>query len=279
MSKSERRTYKKSRPRKKRSGGFRRRSWVALILGGILVAIIYIAIFYHFFVSPLSFRWRAIYGEPDYPTGYSVMGIDISHHQDDVDWNRLRNARIANLPLHFVIIKATEGTNLIDENFNENFYRARENDLVRGAYHYFKPNRDARTQAHFYLKQAHLLEGDLPPILDVEERGKKPLKQFQQDVLKWLQIVEKEYNVAPIIYAGYKFKVDYLNSPEFSRYPLWIAHYYEKQLRYKGPWLMWQYTDCGRIDGIKGTVDLNIFNGEVPDLHAATIPSPSEPLE
>lgn len=280
MQKTGRRTYnRKSRPRKKRSGGFRHRSWWVLLLGGVLTAAVYIAVFYHFFVSPLSFRWRAIYGEPDYPSGYSVMGIDISHHQADVDWERLRNAHIANLPLHFVIIKATEGTNLIDENFNDNFYRARENDLVRGAYHYFKTNRDAKKQAKFYLKQAHLLEGDLPPILDIEERGKKPLKQFQQDVLKWLQIVEREYNVVPIIYTGYKFKVDYLNTPEFDRYPLWIAHYYEKQLKYKGEWLMWQYTDCGRVDGIKGTVDLNIFNGEVRDLHACTIQSSSGPLE
>ena len=74
----------------------------------MLIVVIYVAIFYHFFVSPLSFRWRAIYGEPDYPSGYDIMGIDISHHQDNVDWDRLRNASIGNLPVQFVVIKATE---------------------------------------------------------------------------------------------------------------------------------------------------------------------------
>lgn len=275
----QRRYNNRARGRGSRKRSSRVRSWWALLVGGVLVAVVYVAVFYHFFVSPLSFRWRAIYGEPGYPSGYSVMGIDISHHQSDVDWLRLRNAHVADLPLHFVIIKATEGTKLIDENFNDNFYRARENDLVRGAYHYYKTNRDPKTQAKFYLKQVHLLDGDLPPILDIEERGNKPLKQFQKDVLKWLELVEEEYSVAPIIYTGYKFKVDYLGAPEFDRYPLWIAHYYEKQLKYKGPWLMWQYTDCGRVDGIKGTVDLNIFNGEVADLMASTLQTSSDEPE
>ena len=262
-----------------RTHGFRLRSWWALLLGGVLVVIAYIAIFYHFFVSPLSFRWRAIYGEPDYPSGYQVMGIDVSHHQSRIDWDHLRNAHIANQPLQFVIIKATEGTSLTDENFIENFHLAKVNGIIRGAYHYYKPNRGAKLQAEYFKRNAPLEEGDLPPILDIEERGNKPLPAFQNDILTWLQIVEKHYGVTPIIYTGYKFKVDYLNKPAFDKYPLWIAHYYEKELRYKGPWVMWQYTDCGKVDGIRGTVDLNIFNGEMKDLVAFTIQPPSEPEE
>ena len=270
---------RKSRPRRKRSGGSRLRSWWVLLLGGILVVVVYIGIFYHFFVSPLSFRWRAIYGEPDYPSGYNVMGIDVSHHQNRIDWDKLRNGKIGNLPVQFVISKATEGTTLTDDNFIENFHQAKLNGIIRGAYHYYKANRDTKAQAEYYHHQAPLEEGDLPPILDIEERGNKPLKTFQQDILRWLKIVEEYYGVTPIIYTGYKFKVDYLNTPEFDKYPLWIAHYYEKELRYKGAWVMWQYTDCGKVDGIRGTVDLNIFNGETKDLVAFTIQPPSEPEE
>lgn len=281
MNKTTNKTRRRSRPSGRRSGGSRSfRSWPALLLGGVLIVVIYVAIFYHFFVSPLSFRWRAIYGEPDYPSGYDVMGIDISHHQDNVDWDRLRNASIGNLPVQFVVIKATEGETLIDQNFNDNFYRAGKNDIIRGAYHYFKSNKSSTRQAEFFLKQVHLQEGDLPPILDVEERGNKPLAEFQRDVLNWLEIVQSIYGVAPIIYTGYKFKVDYLNTKAFDDYPLWIAHYYEKELKYQGRWMMWQYTDCGRVDGVKGSVDLNIFNGSMKDLVASTLqPDLDEPEE
>ena len=103
----------------KSSGGSRWLSWWGLLLGGILVVAAYVFVFYNFFVTPLSFRWRAIYGEPDYPTGYDIMGIDISHHQDRIDWDRLRNAKIGDHPISFVIIKATEGATLFDENFND----------------------------------------------------------------------------------------------------------------------------------------------------------------
>lgn len=281
MNKTTNKRRRRSRPSGRRSGGSRSfRSWPALLLGGVLIVVIYVAIFYHFFVSPLSFRWRAIYGEPDYPSGYDIMGIDISHHQDNVDWDRLRNASIGNLPVQFVVIKATEGETLIDQNFNENFYRAGQNDIIRGAYHYFKSNKNSTRQAEFFLKQVHLQEGDLPPILDVEERGNKPLAEFQRDVLNWLEIVQSIYGVAPIIYTGYKFKVDYLNTKAFDDYPLWIAHYYEKELKYQGRWMMWQYTDCGRVDGVKGSVDLNIFNGSMKDLVASTLqPDLDEPEE
>ena len=262
----------KVRGRSSRRHSSRRRwSWWGLLAGAFLMAATYIALSYYFFVTPLSFRWRAIYGEPDYPAGYDVMGIDISHHQSRINWDVLRNSRIGDHPISFVFIKATEGATLIDENFNENFYRSRENSIVRGAYHFFKANTDAASQAEFYLRQVHLDDGDLRPVLDVEERGSKPLKAFQSDVLAWLTAVEKAYDVPPIIYTGYKFKVDFLSAQAFDRYPLWIAHYYTKELKYQGQWHFWQYTDCGRLDGIRGTVDFNLFNGDVRQLMQLTI--------
>ena len=84
--------------------------------------------------------------------------------------------------------------------------------------------------------------------------------------------VEKEYGVKPIIYTGYKFKLHYLNTPAFDEYPYWIAHYYVENLEYKGKWNFWQHTDCGKVTGIKGNVDCNIFNGSFEDLMKLTIP-------
>ncbi|MBO7068811.1 MAG: glycoside hydrolase family 25 protein [Bacteroidaceae bacterium] len=247
--------------------------------GIILVAVAYVGLFYYFFVSPYSFRWKAIYGEPEYPDGYNVRGIDISHYQTSIKWDKLRNASLNNDPVRFVIIKATEGKDLFDDDFNDNFFQAKENDFIRGAYHFFVPGVDAAAQARFFLHQVHLVPGDLPPVLDIEKTGKLSKKQLQNDVKKWLDIVEKKYGVKPILYTSYKFKKDYLDDPVFNEYPYWIAHYYINKLEYKGDWVLWQHTDCGKVDGITGFVDCNIFNGTIQDLEAFTIKDREEDLQ
>lgn len=241
-------------------------------VGGIGIVIVYIWLFYYFFVSPTGFRWRALYGEANYPDGYEIHGIDISHYQGDIDWDDLRNAMIEGCPLRFIVIKATEGSSRVDEKFNDNFYMAREYGYIRGAYHFWSNKTTAREQAYFFLNKVRLEDGDLPPVLDVEHKPKdRSAEDFQRDILTWLHIVEDKYHVKPIIYTYYKFKEKYLNAPVFDDYPYWIAHYYVDKVEYKGEWKFWQHTDVGRLPGIKGYVDFNIYNGSYYDLRKLTI--------
>ena len=240
--------------------------------GAVVITAFYVWAFYYFFVSPFGFRWRALFGEPDYPQGYEIHGIDISHHQGKIDWSELRNAMIAKCPLRFVMIKATEGSGHIDENFQENFYQAREYGFIRGAYHFWSIKTPAREQANYFLSQVHLEEGDLPPVLDVENiPADISVEDFQREVLTWLHVVEDKYHVKPIIYTYYKFKESYLSDQRFDDYPYWIAHYDVDKVEYKGKWKFWQHTDVGRLPGIKGYVDLNIYNGSYYDLKKLTI--------
>lgn len=159
----------------------------------------------------------------------------------------------------------------MDEHFNYNFYQAKKNDLIRGTYHFFVPDIDPVKQAQFYLHQVHLEPGDLPPVLDVEHIGKSSTKELQRNVKKWLDIVEKRYGVKPILYTGFKFREKYLSDPLFDQYPFWIAHYHVPELQYKGEWKFWQHTDCGQLEGIKGDVDCNIFNGSLQELTDLTL--------
>ena len=245
--------------------------WVRILLL-FLGGIVYAWAFYYFFVSPTGFRWRALYGDAEYPDGYEIHGIDISHYQGDIDWNKLKMAKIGNSPVKFILIKSTEGSNQLDENFNDNFYQAREYGFIRGAYHFWSNKSTPRQQAYYFLKQVHLEDGDLPPVLDVEHKPKdKSNEEFQRDVLTWLHIVEDRYHVKPILYTYYKFKEAYLNTPVFDDYPYWIAHYYVEKVAYKGPWKFWQHTDVGKLPGIKGYVDFNIYNGSYYDLRKLTI--------
>ena len=244
-------------------------------IGGLAVVAGYIWFFYYIFVGPFGFRWRALYGDVSYPEGYEIHGIDISHHQGTIDWGKLRDhGTINKLPVRFVMIKATEGSSETDENFYDNFHQAREHGFTRGAYHFYSVHSPADTQARHFLNQVKLENGDLPPVLDVEHKPKKQSdEEFRRSIKQWLDIVEKHYKVKPIIYTYYKFKMKYLNDSIFDSYPYWIAHYYVDSVEYKGRWKFWQHTDAGKLPGIKGNVDLNIYNGSYYDLRQMTIGS------
>lgn len=226
-----------------------------------------------YFITPFTTRWRALYGDIVYPEGYSIHGIDVSHHQGKINWEKVADAEINKEPVAFVVIKATEGKSFLDENFNDNFFNARKYGLVRGAYHFFSPSVSGIEQAEHYLHQVHLDEGDMPPILDIEESGGLSPEQLRSEALKWLKEVEDCYGVPPIIYTGLKFKRKFLSTPEFDRYPFWIARYYVKEVDYEGPWRFWQHTDLGRIDGIKGPVDFDVYNGSMYDLRQLLLSS------
>ena len=248
-------------------------------IGGIAIILVYIWAFYYFFVSPTGFRWRALYGDAEYPEGYEIHGIDISHYQGEIDWEQLKNAMIEGCPVRFVIIKSTEGASRLDDHFRENFNQVRDYGFIRGVYHFWSNKSSAREQAYYFLDKVHLTEGDSPPVLDIEHKpADKSVDDFQRDVLTWLHIVEDKYHAKPIIYTYYKFKEKYLSAPVFDDYPYWIAHYYVDKVQYQGKWKFWQHTDAGKLPGIKGYVDFNIYNGSFYDLRKLCIGSKGESL-
>ena len=280
--------HRAKKPRKPRLTSPVRRKrpglWVRLLqkmprwafwIGGLSLAAVYVWFFYYFFVSPFGFRWKALYGYVPQPEGYEIHGIDISHYQGDIDWEVLRNqGMIDKCPVRFVMIKATEGANRTDPKFYDNFNQALEYGFTRGAYHFYSVHSPAHEQARYFIDVVQLEKGDLPPVLDVEHKPKQQSdEEFKQSVLEWLHIVENHYQVKPIIYTYYKFKMRYLNDKVFDQYPYWIAQYYVDSVEYKGEWKFWQHTDVGRLPGIKGYVDFNIYNGSYYDLRQLTIGS------
>ena len=107
--------------------------------------------FYLFFIRPYAYRWKPCYGAKMYgvclPLNYEIHGIDISHHQGDIDWGVLQTMQANAFPLKFAFIKATEGGDLADPKFPFNFAEARRHGYIRGAYHFFNPSTPASRQA------------------------------------------------------------------------------------------------------------------------------------
>lgn len=249
-------------------------TWVRYLLY-LLVIAVFVSGFYYFFIRPYAYRWKPCYGLKGYgicmPAGYGVHGIDVSHYQGNIDWKMLEKTRQGQFPVEFVFMKATEGGDFPDDRFVENFDSARIHGFIRGAYHFYNPKTDPDKQADFFIQSVHLESGDLPPVLDIEKKS-KDIRKLQTDLKIWLQKVEKHYGVKPIIYASYKFKERYLNDSVFNSYPYWIAHYYVDSVKYEGDWKFWQHTDVGTLPGIEEKVDLNVFNGSLPEMKKMLIP-------
>ncbi|MGZ8559297.1 MAG: glycoside hydrolase family 25 protein [Chitinophagaceae bacterium] len=196
------------------------------------------------------------------PTEYIIHGIDVSRYQSLIAWEEVKTMKVDNIQLGFAFIKATEGIRNTDPQFRRNWKKAKSNDIIRGAYHFFIASKDGKMQAENFIKRVELKPGDLPPVLDIEQRNGVSKIQLKREAKEWLDVVEAYYKVKPIIYTNVDFYNQNLGE-EFDGYPLWAAHYYEQQKpRIGREWLFWQHNDRGNVNGIVSKVDFNVFNGD-----------------
>ncbi len=201
----------------------------------------------------------------DIPTNYSIYGIDVSHHQNEIDWQLVKEMKVKNVAIGFAFIKATEGVNNADELFSDNMNEAKEAGIPRGAYHFFISSKSGKIQAENFIDVVKLNKGDLPPVLDVEQINGTSLIDMQQRIADWLAIVEKKYNVKPIIYTNADFYKTFLVG-RFDDYPLWVAHYLVKDKpSIDRNWIFWQHNENAQVTGIRTKVDFNVFNGDSAD--------------
>ena len=230
--------------------------WVIVFLSTLIVAA---SVAFYLFGKKSVVRYSTF--GIDMPVNYSIHGIDISHYQDDINWEEVKQMQIDNIKIGFCFIKATEGDERVDNRFETNWNKAKENNIPRGAYHFFDPEKSGAVQAQNFIKNVQIGKGDLPPVLDVEQLNGVSIVDLQQRVGEWLQLVEAHYKVKPLIYTGADFYKRNLMS-KFDEYPLWVAHYFIKDKpRIHRSWVFWQHNDGGHVNGIDAYVDFNVFNG------------------
>ena len=201
---------------------------------------------------------------------YPVHGVDVSAYQGNIDWTVLSEG------LDFAFIKATEGSGAADAHFAANFAGAAEAGLLAGAYHFFSFESPGETQAENFIRTAGSLSGRLPPVVDVELYGrfkKEPpaLEDVRAKLCPLLTALEARYGTKPILYATGAAWSMYLKDA-YAGYPLWIREVY---LIPGMPFLFWQYSDRGRLEGYDGPekyIDLNVFFGSTEALAALALP-------
>lgn len=196
---------------------------------------------------------------------HPVHGIDVSKYQGTIDWQQVRAAGVS-----FAFIKATEGGDLLDSRFRENWEGARRAGIPRGAYHFTYWCRPMAEQIEWFKRNVPVEPDALPPVLDVEWNFQSPtcprrvpVPLAQAKMREFLHAMERHYGKKPIIYADIKFHREVLANGEFAEYPFWVRSVAAvPHERYPGRrWAFWQITATGRVAGISTPVDRNVFAG------------------
>ena len=189
---------------------------------------------------------------------YAIRGFDVSHHQGEINWKK-----ISPVQYQFVYLKATEGGDFKDRNFQENWLKAREQGLHVGAYHFYRLCRDGKVQAENFIATVPNKADALPPVIDLEYDSNCINAFTKEQLLREIQVMhdqlQQHYGKQPIFYISKSFYHIVLMG-SFINTPLWVRDYQEQpKLKDGRQWLFWQHTQNGKIDGIDKPVDLNVY--------------------
>ena len=193
-----------------------------------------------------------------------TIGVDISEYQAEVDMEVLAAQNV-----QFIYMKATEGSGFTDSRFADNWAAAKACGIPAGAYHFFSFDSPGKMQAQNYIETVGSLEaGNLIPAVDVEfyadKRNNPPdEEELVRELSDFLDALEKEYKVKPMIYAPREIWEKYLFG-NFDEYPRWVRSiYYPVTFETGGNWVLWQYCDTGELEGYYGGeryIDLDVLH-------------------
>lgn len=206
--------------------------------------------------------------------GQSFDGIDVSNHNGVIDWDKV----VKNNPsLSFVYVKASEGATYKDARYLDNIKGARKAGLKVGAYHYFRMTSSVEDQYENFINQLESAPFDLIPMVDVETNDKVPIKQFRNELRKFLDKIEKRFSVAPVIYGTNRSYNELCGADFDGKYLLYIGRYGNMAPVVKGKsvYTVWQYSEKGQIMGIPKPVDLCRLNPQSDMSVLAMPPHPS----
>jgi lysozyme len=191
------------------------------------------------------------------PDGFPAFGIDVSHHQGKINWEKLLVKQQYDTIIQFVYCKVTEGSDHTDTQWERNRKILRKLKMPHGAYHFFNPKSEPRPQAEHFLAHWKKEDLDLPPVLDVETEGFSD-EDLIAKMKIWLTVVENKTGMRPIIYCSLNFfETKFMN--QFNDYKFWIAAYSRRPKFIEDSRVIhWQYSESGDLPGIDEKVDFNV---------------------
>ncbi len=197
--------------------------------------------------------------------GEDMKGIDVSVHNGNIDWQKVKNAGI-----DFAILRAGFGrlASQKDEHFEQNYSGAKAAGIPIGAcwYSYAMSEDEARLEADVFLSIIKGKQFEFPVYYDVEEKkqfalGKEKVSAIMRAFLE--RVEAAGYFVG--LYGSASSLTTHTADDIKSRYTIWLAHWVDKT-SYSGAYGIWQHSEKGRVDGINGNVDLDIGYKDFPTI-------------
>ncbi|KAF6576447.1 glycoside hydrolase family 25 protein [Paenibacillus polymyxa] len=202
----------------------------------------------------------------------AAEGIDVSRYQGTIDWKRVRADGKS-----FAFIKASQGQRYVDPTFITNAKGIKAAGLLLGAYHFVDATNvnAAKAEARHFAEVLEQVGGvkvlDLPAVMDYENNpGSLSSAAIHEIALAFLTEFERVSGSKPMVYTGNAFATHF--KVPLGSYKLWIARYSTRVPNDTTPWKLWdfwQYSDSGRVEGIQGPVDLNVYAGTEAELRQA----------
>ena len=212
-----------------------------------------------FFIICLTNNVKAL--EPSSSKIYK--GIDVSNWNGYIDYREVKRDGI-----EVVYIKSSQGDNITDAYFRTNYDNAKRNGLKIGFYHFLtaRTTDEARKEADYFCSVISGTEPDCRLAMDFEQFGDLDRRQINEISKVFLERVEELTKKELIIYSDLSNARDIFDRELARKYPLWIAEYGVSTPSDNGKWDRWvgfQFTDMGRVRGIRGFVDRDDFTEDV----------------
>ena len=195
----------------------------------------------------------------------SSPGVDVSAHQGDIDWAAVKKSGIEFAVIRLGYRGYGSGKLVEDEYAKKNLREAKAAGLKIGAY-FFSQALDIQEtdeEIQFMLNMLADVDLDMPLVLDWEIPAEDArTKNMDARTLTDIQLhfcgQMKKMGYQPMVYFNWHQSENLYYLSELEDYPFWLALY---QDRMTYPWKveMWQWTSSGKVPGIQGNVDINVF--------------------
>ena len=191
----------------------------------------------------------------------SLTGIDVSSYQGVIDWPAVKAGGIS-----FAFTKASEGVGWEDPRFAVNWAGIKAANLIRGCYHFGRPENDPLQDARYFLGVIGQVDATDLLALDLEQ-SPVPYDDLSGWALEWLNYVHQQTGHFPFWYSYPSFiEAHSLTALFTSPYPAWLVNPLSTW-----PLQMLQLLSGGSVPGIPGTVDIDDWAGDLNGLAVVTV--------
>lgn len=193
-------------------------------------------------------------------------GIDVSAHQGEIDWEKVAGTNITFAMIRLMYRGYETGRLVEDKMFRSNIENAAANGIKTGVYIFTQAITKKEVDEEISMLSGLLGAYDIsyPVVVDVEDvagetdRMEQLTRDERTEIVRYYCERIREAGYEPMIYFNIHGALELIDLSALEEYDKWFA-VYDSDFYYPYDYRMWQYKDTGRVEGITGNVDLDLY--------------------